>query len=425
MANEEILRVIVFHKADTATKAASALAASFPKASAIFGDLIAAKSQGVAASYITEADRADAPLNFPNLGITLGYARKSQMKTLRQDPTASFVARAPSLSQIRPVRIAEASLTTDLTWGIKALGVEQLWKQGLTGKGVAVGHLDTGVDATHPALKGRVAEFAEWDFLGRKRPGAKPHDSAMHGTHTAGTICGGAVGGRAVGVAPGAKLCSGLVIEGGDLTARILGGLDWLVGLGVRVISMSLGFRGYDPVFKRLIDLLIGRDIVPVFAIGNEGPNTSRSPANYPESLAIGAIDSNGQTALFSGSQHFDRKDDPDKPDCVAPGVQVISAKPGGGWQEMDGTSMATPHVAGIVALLLEAKPDAKAPAIRKALLDSAKDIGGEPALRHGRGMIQPVEALKLLTAAQTPAPAASSAARPRSAVKSKRARRA
>ncbi len=245
----------------------------------------------MAASYIKAADRADAPLNFPNLGITLGYAHKSQMKTLRQDPAARFVARAPSLSQIRPVRIAEARLTTNLTWGIKALGVEQLWKQGLTGKGVMVGHLDTGVDATHPALKGRVAEFGEWDFLGKKLRGAKPHDSAMHGTHTAATICGAAVGGRAVGVAPGARLCSGLVIEGGDLTARILGGLDWLVGLGVRVISMSLGFRGYDPVFKRLIDLLVSRDIVPVFAIGNEGPNTSRSPGNYPESLAIGAIE--------------------------------------------------------------------------------------------------------------------------------------
>jgi len=424
MENEEVLRVLVFHRPDTAAKAANRLAASFPKASSIFGDLIAAKSQGVSTSYIKEADSADAPLTFPNLGITLGYAHKSLMKTLRENPAVSYVARAPSLGQIRPVRIAEARLTTNLTWGLEALGVEQLWKQGLTGKGVAVGHLDTGVDATHPALKGRVAEFAEWDFLGKKRPGAKPHDSDMHGTHTAGTICGGAVQGRAVGVAPGATLCSGLVIEGGDVTARILGGLDWLVGLGVRVISMSLGFRGYDPVFTRLVDLLVSRDIVPVFAIGNEGPNTSRSPGNYSQSLAVGAVDPHSRTAVFSGSEHFDRKDDPDKPDCVAPGVQVISAKPGGGWQEMDGTSMATPHVAGVVALLLEAKPDAASPAIRKAILDSAQDITGEPALRHGRGMVRPLEALKLLTGVRTAVPA-SATARPRRAVKSRHARQA
>lgn len=417
MANEEISRILVFHKPQTASKAASALAASFPKPSSMFADLIAAKSQGVAASYINQADRADAPLTFPNLGITLGYADKSTMKALSKHPAVSYVARAPSLGHIWPVRMAQASLTKKLTWGLQALGVEQLWKQGLTGEGIAVGHLDTGVDARHPALKDRVAEFAEWDFLGRKVNGASPHDSDVHGTHTAGTICGVAVEGRSVGVAPGATLCSGLVIEGGDLNARILGGLDWLVGLSVRVISLSLGFRGYTPVFTRLVDLLVSRNIVPVFAIGNEGPNTSRSPGNYPASLAIGAVDQSGHTALFSGSQHFNRKDDPDKPDCVAPGVQIISAKPGGGWQEMDGTSMATPHVAGVVALLLQAKPDATAAQLRKVLLDSSQPISGEPALRYGRGMIRPVEALKLLTGIQAPA----SAAKRRRAVKSRR----
>ncbi len=126
------------------------------------------------------------------------------------------VARVPSLSSIRPVRTAQATLTAKLTWALERLGVDQLWKQGLTGEGVAVGHLDTGVDASHPALKGRVAEFAEWNFMGAKVANSKPHDSDVHGTHTAGTICGVAVQGRPVGVAPGATLCSGLAIEGGD-----------------------------------------------------------------------------------------------------------------------------------------------------------------------------------------------------------------
>jgi subtilisin family serine protease len=302
---------------------------------------------------------------------------------------------------------------------LETLKVDQLWKQGLTGQGVVVGHLDTGVDASHPALKGRVAEFAEWDLMGRRLANAKPHDSDVHGTHTAGTICGVAVQGRSVGVAPGATLCSGLVIEGGDAVARVLGGLDWLVGLGIRVVSMSLGFRGYTPVFTRLVDLLVSRNIVPVFAIGNEGPNTSRSPGNYPAPLAIGAFDEAGHTAIFSGSQHFARKDAPDKPDCVAPGVRIVSAKPGGGWQEMDGTSMATPHVAAVVALLLQAKPEATAREIRQAILDSSKPLAGEPALRYGRGMIQPVDALKLLTGVQV-----SATARPGRALKSKRGRK-
>jgi subtilisin len=304
---------------------------------------------------------------------------------------------------------------------LEALAVEQLWKQGLTGEGVVVGHLDTGIDAGHPVLKDRVADFAEWDLMGGKLGKASPHDSDSHGTHTAGTICGVKVQGRSVGVAPGAKLYSGLVIEGGDTTARILGGLDWLVGLGVRVISMSLGYPGYSAVFTRLVDILVSRNIVPVFAIGNDGPNTSRSPGNYPQSFAVGAFDENDHVALFSSSQHFDRKDDPDKPDCVAPGVGVISAKPGGGWQQMDGTSMATPHVAGVVALLLQAKPSASASELQQALLASAVPISGEPALRYGRGMVRPVDALKALNGTQ---PASVATRRPGRAVRSRRARK-
>jgi subtilisin len=424
MANEEISPVLVFHKPETAATASTALASTFPKASSIFADLMTASSRGVAMSYINRADRDDAPFTFPRLGITLGYADASTMKALSKHPAVSHVAKAPCLCGILPVRVAQASLTGKLTWGLESLGVEQLWKQGLTGEGVLVGHLDTGVDARHPALKNRVADFAEWDFLGRKLAASKPHDSDMHGTHTAATICGVAVQGRSVGVAPGAKVCSGLVIEGGNLNARILGGLEWLLGLNVRVINMSLGIRGYTPVFTRLIDILVGKNIVPVFAIGNEGANTSRSPGNYPPSLAIGAIGQQGHTAVFSGSQHFNRKDDPDKPDCVAPGVQVVSAKPGGGWQEMDGTSMATPHVAGVVALLLQAKPDATALELRKALLDSSQPINGEPALRYGRGMVRPMEALKLLTGVSAGATAKRAAAKRRGAVKSRRGRK-
>jgi hypothetical protein len=103
MADEEISRVLVFHKSDAAAAAVNKVAASFPKPSSIFADLITARSQGVRMSYIKEADRADAPLTFPNLGITLGYADKSTMKALSKDPAVSYVVRAPSLSQIRPV----------------------------------------------------------------------------------------------------------------------------------------------------------------------------------------------------------------------------------------------------------------------------------------------------------------------------------
>lgn len=393
--------VLAFHTADTgagAAAAATSVKSKFPDPATLFFDLRKGRATpSISAAYTKRAVAADGPITYPHLGITLGYADPSALKRIKAHPKIAAAYPAPLLQYIRPVRVAAAKLSGKYTWGLTRLGIPKLWKEGLTGKGVLVGHLDTGVDGKHPALKGRIAEFAEWDFLGRKKPKASAHDSDSHGTHTAATICGVAVKGQNVGVAPGAKLMSGLVIEGGNTTARILGGLDWLVGNNVRVISMSLGYPGYDPVFLELVKRLISRNALPVFAIGNEGPNTSRSPGNYVGTLSIGAMDEEDHTAAFSGSQHFTRSRDAEKPDVVAPGVDVISAKPGGGYQSMDGTSMATPHVAGVVALLLEAKPQATARQLMEALEKSCEPLKGEPRLRHGSGLIRPAEALALL----------------------------
>jgi subtilisin len=263
---------------------------------------------------------------------------------------------------------------------------------------VRVGHLDTGVDESHPALQSRVAGFAEWDTLGRRLEGAKPHDSDFHGTHTAGTIAGKAVNNRAIGVAPECEFYSGLVIEGGQVLARVLGGMEWLLDQGVHVLSMSLGWRGYDPSFLTITHRLRQQGVLPVFAIGNEGPGTSRSPANYPDTLSAGAIDRDRRVAQFSGSVRFNRDRDPGQPDVLAPGVGIISAKPGGGYQSMDGTSMATPHVAGVAALLWQARPDATVDQIELAIRQTAVPLVDEDPLRYGDGVIDPLAALEVLT---------------------------
>jgi subtilisin len=392
--------VLAFHKMDSAggVAVAAGLKARFPDPATLFADLRAARTESTpSASYLKRAVAADAPITYPHLGITLGYADAGGLERIRSHRDIAAAYPAPLWQPIRPVRAAAATLSQTHTWGLRQLRIPQLWAEGLTGKGVVVGHLDTGVDGKHPALKGRIEEFGEWDYLGRKKPRASPHDSGDHGTHTAATICGVGVNGRHVDVAPGAKLFAGLVIEGGNTTARILGGLDWLVENRVRVASLSLGYPGYDPVFLELIRRLMRRNVLPVFAIGNEGPNTSRSPGNYPGTLAIGASDDSKRTAAFSSSHHFKRKRDANKPNVVAPGVDVISAKPGGGYQTMDGTSMATPHVAGVAALLLEARPQATARQLMEALKKSAEPLKGEPPLRHGSGLIRPAEALAML----------------------------
>jgi subtilisin family serine protease len=333
---------------------------------------------------------------FRNLGVALGTVGREGLAALKSDRRVAKVLGAPAWSLIRPRRVAAAALTTTVTWGIERLGVPKLWAEGLTGKGVLVGHLDTGVDGRHPAVRTAIAAFAEFDALGRRvQPTPRPHDTDDHGTHTAATIAGRRVAGKAVGVAPGAELASAIVIEGGNVIARVLGGMDWAVGQGVRVLSMSLGFRGFVDDFLELTRILRARNVLPVFAVGNEGPGTSRSPGNYAEALSVGASDDDDAVADFSSSQRFRRRRDPLVPDLVAPGVDVISAKPGGGWQAMDGTSMATPHVAGLAALLFEARPRATVTQVERAIFRACARGPSLPEGRCNRGIPSAVRALE------------------------------
>lgn len=335
---------------------------------------------------------------FPQLGVLLGTVDPAGLAALRADSQVVAVVGAPALSPIRPRAVRAAKLTSAHTWGLERLGAPALWERGLTGKGVLVGQLDTGVDGKHPTLAGAVAHFAEFDLMGRQvTPDPMPRDSDEHGTHTAATIAGRPVAGRHVGVAPGARLASAAVIEGGDAVARVLGGMDWALGLGVRVLSLSLGFRGYWPDFLAVTRILRRKGVLPVFAVGNEYAGSSRSPGNYSEALSVGACDPQDKVAEFSSSQRFDRKRDPIVPDLVAPGVDVVSAKPGGGYQSMDGTSMATPHVAGLAALLLEAEPKAGVKRLEAALFASCARPRGMTPERGGLGIPDGVAALEAL----------------------------
>ncbi|MDA1194973.1 MAG: S8 family serine peptidase [Planctomycetota bacterium] len=340
---------------------------------------------------------ASAVRTYPNLGLMFGTVDATGYANLRKDPAVDSVTPAPALSLIRPVATLEVKKSKGLTWGLKRLGVKALWDQGYTGSGVLVGHLDTGVDAKHPALKGAIDAFAEFDMLGNRVPGAKARDSGRHGTHTAGTIVGRAVGTTAIGVAPGAKLASALVIEGGDVVARILGGMDWIVGTGAKILSMSLGLRGYRDEFLPLMQALRARGVLPVIAVGNEGPGTSRSPGNYALVLSVGASDAADDVAGFSSSQRLNRPDDPLVPDLVAPGDGVLSALPNGRYGRLSGTSMATPHIAGLAALLWDAVPAATMEQIEAAIFDSCKRPPSMPSERANRGVPDAKRALDAL----------------------------
>lgn len=357
---------------------------------------------GVGARWFKKAQDESSPTPaariYPNLGVMLGVVDRAGLAALTKSKEVSQVCAPPVLSLIRPTSVAAAQPGQEPTWGVRQIKADKLHAQGVTGRGVIVGHLDTGIDGTHPALADAFHAFAQFDDLGFEvTPPPAPFDTDEHGTHTAGTIAGRTVGGRAIGVAPEAKLAGAIVIEGGNVIARILAGMDWVIGQQARVLNMSLGIRGFTGDFLPLTQILRARGVLPVFAVGNEGAGTSRSPGNYAETLSVGAMGEDRKVAEFSSSRRFDRPADAIVPDLVAPGVGVVSAMPGGGYQEMDGSSMATPHVAGLAALLMQAEPAKSIDQVEAAIFGSCKPLAGEPAERQNRGVPDAVKALSLL----------------------------
>ncbi len=197
-----------------------------------------------------------------------------------------------------------------------------------------------------------------------------------------------------------------------------LAGMRYYPNLGIALGTVNNSFQ-------KLTQLLRFRGILPVFAIGNEGPGSNRSPGNYPETLSVGASDSHDQVADFSSSESFAQAKNPrNVPELVGPGVGVISAKfPGGGYQSMDGTSMATPQIAGLAALLIQACPTATVDQLEEAIFSSCRVLPGVPSVRQGRGLPNGLRALEALRraiggAGEIPAPEPSPTSRPHVAAK-------
>lgn len=344
-------------------------------------------------------------LVFPKLGVAYGSVTRDGLDAMRKHKAVRSVSEANSLRMIRPVPYlalsGPSSPDKGPTWGIKALRVDALWAQGLTGKGVLVGHLDTGIDGAHPMLADAIKKAAVFDEAGLERkPQKPPTDSGDHGTHTAGTIAGRPFKKVQAGVAPGAMLLTAEVIEGGDSIARVLGGMEWVLNQGGRIINLSLGWPNYTDSFLNIVDALRENECLPVIATGNDGEGASRSPGNYAQALSIGAVGPNGRIPMFSGSEVMNRPNQPIVPDIVAPGVDIWSAAPGDGFKLNQGTSQATPHVTGLAALLMEAHPNATIGQVEAAIIASATRGAQVPETRAGQGMPDAVAALAALSAA-------------------------
>ncbi|WP_230686326.1 S8 family serine peptidase [Catellatospora vulcania] len=337
--------------------------------------------------------------------LTAGLGRARTLASIGavagRQPKAKAAEFTDSLSQLASARSAAGSGTrvwldrrvrataetggSGLDANLRQVQAPQAWAAGFTGQGAKVAVLDTGVDFTHPDLKGRIAQWA--DFSTDDGDGV---DRFGHGTHVAATIAGtgAASAGARRGVAPGAQLLIGKVLDdyGYGTDSQIIAGMEWAAPRA-DVINLSLGgwepSDGTDPLSLAVDALTDQHGALFVVAAGNDGPadGTVSSPGAAASALTVGAVDGHDVPADFSSRGPLVNTRAA-KPELVAPGVDIVAARAAGTgmgrvidarYTAASGTSMATPHVAGAAAILAQRHPDWK-PAQYKAALVGASD---------------------------------------------------
>ncbi len=268
-------------------------------------------------------------------------------------------------------------------WGVPHVKATDAQTLGYTGKGIKVGVIDTGIDYTHEDLNvsGGISFVAGInDYM----------DDNGHGTHVAGTI--GALDNDigVVGIAPQTEIyvIKALDQYGNGSYSDIVAGIEWAVDNNLNIINMSLGGTVKSKTLEKAVDKAYESGILIVAAAGNNGyakKGTITYPAAYNSVIAVGAVDQQNNRASFSSVGR--------QLELMAPGVDVLSTVPNNSYASYNGTSMASPHVAGVVALLWEAKPSLTNVQLRNLLNDLATYLGDS--FEYGNGLVDGLKALK------------------------------
>ncbi len=291
--------------------------------------------------------------------------------------------------------------------------VPRVWGEGLTGEGVRLAVVDTGIDQEHPDLAGRIVATCAFT-------GEGVEDMNGHGTHCASIAAGtgAASDGRYCGVAPDASLYIAKVLDaaGNGRMTSVMAGVEWAVDEGVQVISLSLGGSGPcdgTDALSEMCDAAVAEGVVVCVAAGNEGPEpyTVGAPGCARDVITIGAASDLDRIATVSS--RGPTRDGRLKPDVVLPGVEIVAARAQGTrmgtvvdehYTAASGTSMATPHAAGICALLLQAEPGLTPEEVKERLVRTAIAIGAD-AYAQGHGRVDAWRALQNELSPEIPLP--------------------
>lgn len=321
----------------------------------------------------------------------------------------------------RPVEVRAGSMSTRETaypYDLIDTQMDKVHQQypQVTGEGVLIGSVDTGIDGKHPALAGRIKVF----YDGQKRAIGEPNDTDSHGTHTVGTMVGVGQGGAPMGMAPKAQIVGASALLGYDV---MLESMDFMLDPDKnpstadypRAVNNSWHAGGAPDMelFYRAVNAWEAAGILPVFSAGNAGPNdgTITRPKEHPAAFAVAATGQDGKATNFSsrGPAVFNGQKT-EKPNIAAPGKDIVSAVPGGKYASMSGTSMAAPHVTGATALIYQMDPKLTPVQMRAVLMKSTNPVdekGNASSNRawnkvYGLGKMNVLSALKLASGTST-----------------------
>jgi len=356
------------------------------------------------------ATQRTAALAVPGVGRTLGTIGGVDANVVRvsRDPAtlAAVLERSPAVQYAEPNFVLRATATPNDPMYTQEYGLNNTGQSGgrsdadidapegwdLAGLaafpnsgGVKVGIVDTGIDQSHPDLVGKAVGCATSYNSGVAIINGVCADDNGHGSHVSGTISANTNNGQGVaGVAFNSPIvmCKALATAAGTgLTSDIANCINWTAKQGVKVISMSLG-GGDNQTLKTAVQnaYASGTGVLLVAAAGNDGDGTLNYPAAYPEVVSVAATDNRDQRASFSNANA--------DVEIAAPGVNVQSTYTGGLYMSLSGTSMATPHVAGVSAVIFDLNPTANAATVRSKLDAAVDDIGAggrDPVFGFGR----------------------------------------